>query len=44
LNYLGWEYSGISSIGYAGFNHVVAILPTHDVEEFKYSSARTRHG
>ncbi len=30
---LGWKYSVISSIGYAGINHVIAMLPARDIEE-----------
>jgi len=34
-DYLGWKYSLISSIGTAGFNHVVSMIPARDMEEFK---------
>ncbi len=39
FDYLGWKYSVISSIGYAGFNHEVAMLPARNTEEFKHFSA-----
>jgi hypothetical protein len=39
FDYLGWKYSAISSIGYAGINHVIAFLPARDIDEFKYFSA-----
>jgi hypothetical protein len=39
FDYLGWKYSVISSIGYAGINHVIAMLPTRDIEEFRQFSA-----
>jgi len=38
FDYLGWKYSVISSIGYAPFNHVVAMLPGRDPEEFRHFS------
>ena len=37
-DYLGWKYSLISSIGTAGFNHVVSMIPARDLEEFKHFS------
>ena len=39
FDYLGWKYSVISSIGYAGINHVIAMLPARDIEEFRHFSA-----
>jgi hypothetical protein len=37
-DYLGWKYSLISSIGTAGFNHVVSMIPARDLEEFEHFS------
>jgi hypothetical protein len=39
FDYLGWKYSVISSLGYAGINHVIAMLPARDIEEFRHFSA-----
>ncbi len=39
FDYLGWKYSVISSIGYAGINHVIGMLPSRDVGEFRHFSA-----
>ena len=39
FDYLGWKYSVISSIGYAGINHVIAMLPARDIDEFRHFSA-----
>jgi hypothetical protein len=39
FDYLGWKYSVISSIGYAGVNHVIAMLPSRDTEEFRHFCA-----
>ena len=38
FDYLGWKYSLISSIGYAGCNHVLAMLPARDMEEYRHFS------
>lgn len=34
-DYLGWKYSLISSIGYAGLNNVVNMIPARDPEEYR---------
>lgn len=34
-DYLGWRYSLLSSIGTAGWNHVVSMIPARDVEEHR---------
>lgn len=37
-DYLGWKYSLISSIGTAGWNNVVNMIPARDMEEYQHFS------
>lgn len=37
-DYLGWQYSLISSIAIAGWNNVIDMIPARDLEEFEHFS------
>lgn len=41
-DYLGWRYSLISSITWAGWNNVIDMIPARDLEEFRNFSEEDR--